>query len=74
MVASNGNGANGHGNQTASAATKLRRQLKETDDLILLPGVYDGFSARIAIEVGFDGLYMVPDFAPFPSPRRLVNG
>ncbi|KAF4773677.1 hypothetical protein HER10_EVM0003207 [Colletotrichum scovillei] len=41
-----------------SAATKLRQRLNETDDLILLPGVYDGFSARIALEVGFDGLYM----------------
>ncbi|KAK1641058.1 Pyruvate/Phosphoenolpyruvate kinase-like domain-containing protein [Colletotrichum phormii] len=40
------------------AATKLRQRLNETDDLILLPGVYDGFSARIALEVGFDGLYM----------------
>ncbi|KAK2046516.1 Phosphoenolpyruvate/pyruvate domain-containing protein [Colletotrichum somersetense] len=42
-----------------SAATKLRQRLSETDDLILLPGVYDGFSARIALEVGFDGLYMM---------------
>lgn len=42
-----------------SAAIKLRQRLNETDDLILLPGVYDGFSARIALEVGFDGLYMV---------------
>ncbi|KAK1508045.1 uncharacterized protein CCOS01_16046 [Colletotrichum costaricense] len=41
-----------------SAATKLRQRLSETDDLILLPGVYDGFSARIALEVGFDSLYM----------------
>ncbi|KAK1997255.1 Phosphoenolpyruvate/pyruvate domain-containing protein [Colletotrichum falcatum] len=39
-----------------SAATKLRQRLSETDDLILLPGVYDGFSARIALEIGFDGL------------------
>ncbi|KAK2032372.1 hypothetical protein LX32DRAFT_710374 [Colletotrichum zoysiae] len=49
-----------------SAATKLRQRLGETDDLILLPGVYDGFSARIALEVGFDGLYMVR----FPSSLR----
>ncbi|KAK2754158.1 carboxyphosphonoenolpyruvate [Colletotrichum kahawae] len=41
-----------------SAATRLRNRLKATDDLILLPGVYDGFSARIALGVGFDGLYM----------------
>ncbi|TEA21757.1 Carboxyvinyl-carboxyphosphonate phosphorylmutase [Colletotrichum sidae] len=40
------------------AATELRRRLKETDDLLLFPGVYDGFSARIALDVGFEGLYM----------------
>ncbi|KAH8895569.1 oxaloacetase-like protein [Thozetella sp. PMI_491] len=54
----NGNGTTGQGSPVVSAATKLRKQLTETDDLILLPGVYDGFSARIALEVGFDGLYM----------------
>ncbi|OLN87959.1 2,3-dimethylmalate lyase [Colletotrichum chlorophyti] len=41
-----------------SAATRLRQRLTQTDDFILLPGVYDGLSARIALEVGFDGLYM----------------
>jgi len=33
--------------------------LENTDDLIVCPGVYDGLSARIAINVGFDALYMV---------------
>ncbi|KAK2734351.1 hypothetical protein FQN55_002807 [Onygenales sp. PD_40] len=41
-----------------SAATKLRRKLQDPSSFIMLPGVYDGFSARIALEVGFDGLYM----------------
>lgn len=41
------------------AASKLRRMLKDTKELIVCPGVYDGLSARIAIEVGFKGLYMV---------------
>jgi len=41
------------------AASKLRRMLKDTKDLIVCPGVYDGLSARIAMEVGFKGLYMV---------------
>lgn len=41
-----------------SAATKLRRALKG-DDIIVAPGVYDGFSARIALETGFETIYMV---------------
>ncbi|KAJ5902909.1 hypothetical protein N7495_003437 [Penicillium taxi] len=39
-------------------ASKLRRMLEETTDLIVCPGVYDGLSARIAIELEFKGLYM----------------
>jgi methylisocitrate lyase len=41
------------------AASKLRRMLRDTKDLIVCPGVYDGLSARVAIELGFRGLYMV---------------
>ena len=40
-------------------ATRLKRQIETTRDLIVCPGVYDGFSARIALSVGFDALYMV---------------
>ncbi|CRG83466.1 carboxyphosphonoenolpyruvate phosphonomutase, putative [Talaromyces islandicus] len=40
-----------------SAATILRQKL-ESGEFILAPGVYDGFSARIALQVGFDALYM----------------
>jgi len=32
--------------------------LKDTNELLVCPGVYDGLSARTAMEVGFDGLYM----------------
>ena len=48
-------------------ATRLRRHLADTSDLIVCPGVYDGFSARIALAVGFDALYMVNRliFSPF---------
>lgn len=46
------------------AASKLRRILKDTKDLIVCPGVYDGLFARIAMEVGFKALYMV-------SPPKL---
>lgn len=40
------------------ASTRLRQLLKTPGHLIACPGVYDGFSARIALEVGFDALYM----------------
>ncbi|KAF7541753.1 hypothetical protein G7Z17_g11876 [Cylindrodendrum hubeiense] len=50
---------NGHSARSSThAATKLRRTLTESDNIIVAPGVYDGFSARIAQEVGFDCIYM----------------
>jgi methylisocitrate lyase len=42
-----------------AGASKLRRMLRETNELIVCPGVYDGLSARIAMQLGFKGLYMV---------------
>lgn len=42
-----------------SGATKLRKMLEETNELIVCPGVYDGLTARTAIEVGFSAMYMV---------------
>jgi 2-methylisocitrate lyase-like PEP mutase family enzyme len=42
-----------------SAATKLRRMISDPNGFVFAPGVYDGFSARIALGVGFDCLYMV---------------
>ncbi|KAJ0415916.1 Pyruvate/Phosphoenolpyruvate kinase-like domain-containing protein [Aspergillus carlsbadensis] len=39
------------------AATRFRQLLAEKH-MIVAPGVYDGFSARIALQVGFDCLYM----------------
>lgn len=42
-----------------SGATKLRKMIFETNELIVCPGVYDGLSARTALEVGFSALYMV---------------
>jgi 2-methylisocitrate lyase-like PEP mutase family enzyme len=52
---------NGNGNHVnrESAATKLRRMIQEPGEIILCPGVYDGLSARVALSVGFDALYMV---------------
>jgi 2-methylisocitrate lyase-like PEP mutase family enzyme len=42
-----------------NAATKIRNAIALPGPIILAPGVYDGFSARIALEVGFDTIYMV---------------
>lgn len=44
---------------SASPATRLKRRLLDTKDLIVCPGVYDGLSARIALSVGCDAMYMV---------------
>ncbi|PQE19837.1 Pyruvate Phosphoenolpyruvate kinase protein [Rutstroemia sp. NJR-2017a WRK4] len=41
-----------------SGATKLRKMIFETNELIVCPGVYDGLSARTALEVGFSAMYM----------------
>lgn len=42
-----------------TTATKLRKFFNESNDIVVAPGVYDGFSARIALQVGFNALYMV---------------
>ena len=42
-----------------SPATRLKHRIQSSDELIVCPGVYDGFSARIAMNVGFETLYMV---------------
>ena len=47
-----------------SRATKLKWLLEETSELLVCPGVYDGFSARIALDVGFKALYMVSTCRP----------
>jgi len=64
--ASRANGS-GHFPATMSAATKLRKLIESPDsDIIVGPGVYDGFSARIALGVGFNVLYMVrPQYIEF---------
>lgn len=42
----------------APASTRLRYLIKYSERIIDCPGVYDGLSARIAMNVGFPGLYM----------------
>ncbi|KEF57449.1 methylisocitrate lyase [Exophiala aquamarina CBS 119918] len=51
------NTADGKLPSTLLAAKRLRRMLDQ-EGIIVAPGVYDGFSARIAHEVGFDCIYM----------------
>jgi hypothetical protein len=41
------------------ASTRLQNMIKNTKRTIVCPGVYDGLSARTALEVGFEALYMV---------------
>ena len=41
-----------------TGAARLRSLLAEDGKTIFLPGVYDGLTARIALSIGFDGLYM----------------
>jgi len=40
------------------ASTRLRNMINKGDRLIICPGVYDGFSARIAMSLPFPALYM----------------
>ena len=42
-----------------TGAAKLRSYLQDSDDLVVCPGVYDGFTARLALRAGFKCLYMV---------------
>ncbi|KAL2420040.1 2,3-dimethylmalate lyase [Exophiala dermatitidis] len=39
-------------------STKLRAILADPAKIVVCPGVYDGFSARLALRTGFDALYM----------------
>jgi 2-methylisocitrate lyase-like PEP mutase family enzyme len=53
---------NGHTTPPLTAVAKLRALLAEKDRIIVCPGVYDGFTARIALQQKFDCLYMVYSF------------
>ena len=68
--------SNGHVDENLLPSTKLQRLLKETDEIIVCPGVYDGFSARIALSVGFKAMYMVsctPTLAVKSSKHLLIS-
>lgn len=62
--------------EPATGAKKLRKMLLETNELIICPGVYDGLSARTAIELGFNAMYMVSNIiylAPTCNNRRTYD-
>ncbi|MEC8289845.1 MAG: isocitrate lyase/PEP mutase family protein [Pseudomonadota bacterium] len=42
----------------SSKSAKLALKLRESDDFIVAPGVYDMISAKMADSIGFDALYM----------------
>lgn len=43
----------------SSPAARLRALLADESKIVVCPGVYDGFTARIAVKQGVDALYMV---------------
>ncbi|KAI1324864.1 carboxyvinyl-carboxyphosphonate phosphorylmutase [Xylariaceae sp. FL0255] len=40
------------------AVARLRQMLADPDKIVICPGVHDGLTARMALHVGFDALYM----------------
>ncbi|KAK6382141.1 hypothetical protein LTS17_004026 [Exophiala oligosperma] len=41
-----------------TGAARLRELLNDRSKIVVCPGVYDGLTARLALEAGFDALYM----------------
>ncbi|KAB8360660.1 hypothetical protein FH972_024398 [Carpinus fangiana] len=41
-----------------TGAQRLRDLLKDPNHLVVLPGVFDGITARLAVAAGFDAIYM----------------
>lgn len=52
-----------NGERRLTGVQNLRRMLADPKKLIVCPGVYDGYLARIALQEGADCLYMVRTFA-----------
>jgi 2-methylisocitrate lyase-like PEP mutase family enzyme len=48
-----------NGERPVTAVQRLRNMLKDPEKFLACPGVYDGFTARIALREGVDCLYMV---------------
>ena len=59
-------------NSIAMAAVKrLRALLAEQDNIIVCPGIFDGLTARIALNAGFECLYMVSASPRFQKPNEV---
>lgn len=65
-------GSQGEGVYKTITAGRLLRQRIVAGDFILAPGVYDGFSARIALEVGFDVEYRLEQESRHPFTDVLT--
>ena len=53
-----------------TAVKKLRSMLADPGKLIVCPGVYDGFTARLALAEGAECLYMVTTTPEPPFPKK----
>lgn len=49
---------NGHTKKPIAAAQRLRELLADKSRIVTCPGVYDGLTARIALNAGHECLYM----------------
>lgn len=58
-----------------TAVEKLRSMLADPDKFLSCPGVYDGFTARIALQEGVDCLYMVclTGHCQYPALSQLTR-
>lgn len=62
-----------NGEKRVTAVQKLRNMLADPEKFIACPGVYDGFTAQIALREGVDCLYMVGLISnPSSSTQRTV--
>lgn len=52
-----------------SGAKRLRELLSNPNHIVVAPGVFDGFTARLALASGFEALYMVYCFITASSKR-----
>jgi 2-methylisocitrate lyase-like PEP mutase family enzyme len=64
-------GSASNGTKRVTAVQKLRNMLADPEKFIACPGVYDGFTAQIALREGVDCLYMVR-FLSNPSFSTLL--
>ena len=46
-----------------NATQRLRELLSNPNEIVVAPGVHDGISARIALSLGFDAIYMASHLA-----------